>query len=798
MDRKNRREIRETSRERRVEDHSAGGAAAPVPEEHVIPSASSGFKPEPQTSPRFRQGRRPVAGKLRRAGTFLRRYVPPVGILLTAGVFSYLAAPGSPVVVVVMGLAGLFALALQARMPGKRADLDAMRSRFEELEDRAWELSESEERYRAITDAFGDLVVIRDHADNVLSCNAAYAASLGLTPEEVMSGSVLPETVDRMVDGEETGEVSPGFTARLVHDAGSGKAGQGELVIDTPDGRKWFHWLDLPVRDEKAGRSAILSVARDITSFKRSTELDAEAREQAEQANRAKSRFLAMASHEMRTPLNGIIGMSKLLGGTPLSAEQQNYTDALQRSGQSLLHLIEGMLDLTTIEAGRFTLKPQWFGLRALLEDTLELLHPQAAGKNIGLGLYVAPDVPARIKADDDRMRQVLINLVGNAIKFTETGGVAVECEIAARDGGKTLILRIRDTGPGLSEANRTRIFREFERVDDENTRHAGGAGLGLAISRALAEQFGGSLELEDTGPQGSVFVFGFPLEETEEAGGQASFDGRCIALAVENPVERDCLARTLEDKGAAILPEGADYSECDTLLVDGEMAPQLLDSLKKQPAGNTPRICVLLTAGQKSRWQQLQENGADAWLTRPVRQASLDAVLGGEALPEPASRKGAPAGEEEGSGLVETMPLPAGPKRRILLAEDNDINALLVTAALSKAGHDVVRVHNGAEAVEHAGATGDKTQGFNLVLMDMHMPVMDGIQAIAEIRRREIARSVPILVLSADGVAENRAAALAAGANGCLSKPIDPAELLAIVADITATEDAAQGKAAL
>ena len=755
---------------RRAED---GTAAAVVPD-------SAGRKGNPGPArPRFRRGRRhPAAGGFRNMMAVLRRHVLPAGLVLAAGALCYLAAPGSPAAIVVMALAGLSALLLHARVLAGHADLDAMRSRFEELEDRAWELSESEERYRAITDAFGDLVVIRDHEGRVLSCNAAYAASLGLTVEAVLSGNVLPDLAGKPMSDD----ARAGFPARL-----SGSGSQGELVIDAPDGCKWFHWLDLPVRDEKAGRSAILSVARDISFFKRSTELDAEARKQAEQANRAKSRFLAMASHEMRTPLNGIIGMSKLLGGTELTPEQQNYTDALMRSGRSLLHLIEGMLDLTTIEAGRFALKPQWFDLRAMLEDTLELLHPQAEAKNIGLGLYVSPQIPARIESDGERMRQVLINLVGNAIKFTETGGVAVECETVSADAGNMLVLRIRDTGPGLSEENRNRIFREFERVDDETTRSASGAGLGLAISRALAEQFGGSLELEDTGPGGSVFAFTLPLDGTEETGSQVSLEGRRIALVVENPVERDCLARTLQARGAAVLPVDAGFVGSDTVLVDGEIAPQLFDGLKEQPVEDMPCICVLLTAGQKSRWPDLRRNGADAWLTRPVREASLDAVLAGGTSRKPISGEPEEAEVPPRESSSDDVPHAAGPRRRILLAEDNDINALLVTAALSKAGHDVVRVHNGAEAVEHACAHGDKTQGFDLVLMDMHMPVMDGIQAIAEIRRREIARSVPILVLSADGVTENREAAIAVGADGCLSKPIDPAELLEIVADITA-----------
>ncbi len=738
----------------------------------------------PQASKaRFRRGRRQrpalTAGLSRRPVAFVANHALPLFIICSAGLFAFLAPFGSPAAIAVMGFAGVLACLVQSRQRAEGADIAAMRSRFEELEDKAWELSESEERYRTITDAFGDLVAIRDHGNRILSCNAAYAASLGTTPEEIIAGNRLPA----MDESGPAQEEATGFPARLVR-----QGERTELVIDTPDGRKWYHWLDLPVRGGNGGKSAILSVARDITSFKRSTELDAEARKQAEQANRAKSRFLAMASHEMRTPLNGIIGMSKLLGTTPLTPEQHNYTEALRRSGQSLLTLIEGMLDLTTIEAGRFALKPQRFALRAMLEDTLELLHYQAAEKDLGLGLYVAPDVPEEIEADGERLRQVLINLVGNAIKFTQSGGVAVECGIGVAGGRKTLVLRIRDTGPGLSEQNRARIFREFEQVEDNNARSAGGAGLGLAISRALAEQFGGTLELQETGGQGSVFAFTLPLEQSSDTAHRASLEGRRIALVMENPVERDCLSRTLQDMGASVPVSETKLSGCDTVLVDGETAGQVLKTVQAFDHEDRPRVCVSLTAGQKALWPRLRESGADAWLTRPVRQSSLEAVLNSRKAREPAKKSGSQSQVCADDHKPEYLPA-AGQKRRILLAEDNDINALLVTAALAKAGHEVIRVGNGAEAVAQCTGQGAGETAYDLVLMDMHMPVMDGIHAIREIRQHEVSRYIPILILSADGVSENRQAALDAGADGFLSKPVDPSELLKRVDRTTASD---------
>ncbi|MCB1384923.1 MAG: response regulator [Nitratireductor sp.] len=694
------------------------------------------------------------------------------------------------------------ALALMHRIRLERTaarELATMRSRFEELEDRAWELSESEERYRTISDAFGDLVVIRSADNRVAACNAAYAAAFGASEAEVVEHDILP--VFAGDDAASAPEVPPERADRRVSAVLRRRGALSELVIDRGAQQTWYQWLDVPVRGSKHGQPLTLSVARDITSFKRSLELDAAARQQAEEASRAKSRFLAMASHEMRTPLNGIIGMSKLLGSTRLTREQQNYTDALARSGHSLLQLIEGMLDLTTIEAGRFSLRPAWFKLPEMLAETVELLQFSASQKGLDLALVMEPGVPGEIKADLERLRQILINLLGNAIKFTARGGVRLDVAMEAQQDGDVLVFRVYDTGPGIGAADRERIFHEFERADDVNSRQAGGVGLGLSISSALAEQFGGRLDLESTGPQGSCFTFALPasLFDLRPRKPLPDIAGMRVIIALDRSFAAAALADMLSLRGAFVrmvspddlrAGKGIAVKESDFLIADARLLATLLEESgfsAARPAG----MAAVLSTETKAHWARYRALGIEHWLMQPVREESLLNVVSGR------HNGGAPSREEPGIARREEMaalqrPPAAQDHRRpaagrIVLAEDNDINALLVTAALSKAGYQVERAHNGEEALELIeGSQGDAPPV--LVLMDMHMPAMGGIEAITRLREREQRQGLaplPVLALTADDAAESREAMTAAGASGYLSKPIDPARLVEI-ADAT------------
>ena len=263
-----------------------------------------------------------------------------------------------------------------------------------------------------MAEAFGDILVMRDRDGRVTYCNDAFAKILETKKQDLLDHGTLPPNLL-----EQLANISPA-TASV------------EIVLENSGGKFWFQWHDLDVRDAKTGGTARLSVARDVTAFKQSSQIEEEARRKAEEASQTKSRFLAMASHEMRTPLNGIIGMSKLLANTKLSPEQQNYTTALTSSGENLLGLIESMLDLTMIEAGRFELKKEEFDFHALMNNAVELLSSRAYLKNIDFGLFIDPSIPALLLSDPGRLRQIIFNLAGNAIKFTSKGGVMVRCSL--------------------------------------------------------------------------------------------------------------------------------------------------------------------------------------------------------------------------------------------------------------------------------------------------------------------------------------------------------------------------------
>ncbi len=409
---------------------------------------------------------------------------------------------------------------------------------IEALEDKTWELRESEERYRSLAEAFGDLVLHRDGRGRVIFANAALMEVFGLDSGALTGNVFSPKIL------AETG-ISPdlrtpaGFAAR-------------ELQLATPGGPRWFHWIDLPIRDDVTGETALRSVARDITEHKHAEHVLEQARAKAEQANRAKSRFLATVSHEMRTPLNGILGMSGLLRDTELTPEQGAYNEAIHGSGTALLALIEDMLDLTLIEAGRFEPKNEVFSPHQMVEEVCELLAARAHAKHIELASEIAPGVPEKVLSDPGRLRQVLVNLVGNAIKFTEKGGVCVQLSAAPEDPeGDPVEARVRlrfsiiDTGPGLEGEALSRIFDEFVQADSASTRKHGGAGLGLTISQSIMRRLGSEITVTSQPGAGSRFSFEIcmPLVEPAEHQGSRPDDrqerARCLARRGGSAIDR-------------------------------------------------------------------------------------------------------------------------------------------------------------------------------------------------------------------------------------------------------------------
>ncbi|MEP9398757.1 ATP-binding protein [Mesorhizobium sp. KR2-14] len=721
----------------------------------------------------------PLAPDLQR-----KRVAPGLGgaLILSSLICSVIAwltgAPG----VVSLGLLGFstaglaLAAAYYAGKSAARASPDAMQeqARMEVLADRMWELQENEERFHGLIDALGDLVIHRDRDGRIVYANKVFADLVGLDRAQI-SGRMLADL------GVEIG---------LVPDAAfaSGEClSSTDVAINAPGGTRWFSWIELSVRDNEGDTVSHRAIARDITARKRAEAALIHARERAEHASQAKSRFLATVSHEIRTPMNGIIGMATLLADTALSPEQRTYVSAVSTSAGALLALIEDLLDYSKIEAGRFEPEPQPMSPREIAENVVELLAARAFAKGIGLGCHVSPDVPQVITADPGRVRQVLLNLIGNAVKFTDEGGVLVSVTIVPGEKSDMLRFAVTDTGTGLGETDLERIFGEFEQADSTSTRAHGGAGLGLAISRGIVRSMGGEIEVTSEQGKGSEFSFTIPAAEAvhgDNGRGEALAGRRAVMLAA-NRIEAEAIARTIAAHGgtmqvAETSEQAATLSEgCDTLLVDAALENADGDMLKRlRRAGfTTCEAIIVIAPNERGMLGDFRRNGYSTFLARPVRgETLLRVLLSGMAAPSALTVSSRPKGSEPSK--------PDEPELSILIAEDNDINALLARVTLLKAGHKVDVVGNGRAAVE---AVTSGTTRYDIVLMDLHMPIMDGLDAIAAIRRHEeetTAAPVPIMVLSADSQEKTRHTVLAHGATGFVTKPLDPDALVRTVAE--------------
>ncbi|HEV7878544.1 ATP-binding protein [Bradyrhizobium sp.] len=680
-----------------------------------------------------------------------------------------------------IGASFLFALAcvalatLSIRLRWMRKRLRKVALHNEALADRNWELKEAEERARSLFESQGDLIVLRDADGRITFVNDAYC-TLARRSRETLIGSRF------MLEVLEQGHSALESSGTRIHDQ----------KIATALGPRWIAWREGLVRTDAGQPAEMQFVGRDVTGRAETERVLGEARDHADAANRAKSRFLAMASHEIRTPLNGIIGMSGLLLDTALTPEQTTYVRAVKTSGDALLSLIEELLDYSKIEAGKIDLEQRPFALAALIEDITELLAPRAQAKTIEIAAYIDERLPMEVIGDAARLRQVLLNLAGNAIKFTSTGGVALIAEPGPSPNEVSFL--VRDTGIGIAPEAQTRIFAEFEQADERTARNYGGTGLGLSISERIVKRMGGRITLESRPGVGSTFEVSIPLAASGHDGQRNAFSapdlaGQSIMLVAPQTIEASLVARRLERWGGqtctvsdvavaqALLPERAWHA----ILVDRAFGAGEVESLGEAARRHTTQRIVMFTPASRHELQLSAASAFTGYLVKPLRAASLAARL---TLPPEL-----PAPELAGDALFdqelldepETPAPPPAQRLSILVAEDNEINALLMRSLLSRLGHHAVITTNGEEALESWLSAESAGAPYDLVLMDIQMPKLDGIETTKKIRAREAGQRVrrtPILALTANTLVEDRYACFEAGMDGFLVKPLDREKL--------------------
>ncbi|MFO1148919.1 MAG: ATP-binding protein [Alsobacter sp.] len=548
----------------------------------------------------------------------------------------------------------------------------------------------------------------------------------------------------------------------------------------------------LEIRSAPLPNGGIVRTYTDITERTQTAAVLAEARDRAESASRARTAFLAMMSHEIRTPLNGVIGMASLLAATPLNEEQRRYTGTLRDSAEHLLQIIDDVLDFSKLEADRGTVEQVSFDIARTIDSILAMVSPRAREKGLFLGAAVDPAVPDLVLGDAGALRQVLLNLLGNGVKFTERGAVLLEATVADAsdpEDGVLLRFRVSDTGIGIEPANLPLLFREFSQLDGSISRRFGGTGLGLAISKHLVERLGGSIVVDSEPGRGTVFTFTMPFRRAPGASRRASLAplaGERWLVVSRSPEGRRFLADVAGRMGAVVEAAGpqevldrvlAASGDAQTVLFDESTgsvnALTLARDLRLAPREGPLRLLLLTPLGHHPTAAEERPDLFDAVVPAPFtcRQLCGAAGLGRAGAPSP------PA----------SLPSPVLQRRRVLLAEDNRTNRLVLEALLDRMGYACTTAEDGASAVRQA-----QDSVFDLILMDLMMPGMDGFEATRAIRALPgAAGQIPIVALTANVVTADPACAAEAGMDGFATKPVTRERLEEVIREAIAARAA-------
>jgi PAS domain S-box-containing protein len=634
----------------------------------------------------------------------------------------------------------------------------------------------SEKRYRAVVESIREVIFYLRRSGTWAFLNPAWKEITGFEIDETLGRDWIEfiDPADR--------ELAAHSLESLID--GGNESVRTELRMVTQTGAvKWIGVFAQPTLDDAGNISGVSGILTDITERRKSEEAMFRAKEAAEAAAKLKSEFLANMSHEIRTPMNAVIGMTSVLLDSPLSIEQRDYVNVIRSSGESLLSIIDEILDFSKIESGRMQFECAPFDLRDAVEQAMDLVAVRASEKGLEMGYVVQPGTPSRIEGDVGRLRQILINLLSNAVKFTDHGSILISVTSEVIEGSQhKLHFSVKDTGIGISPDKLGRIFESFSQVDASTTRRYGGTGLGLTISKRLSELAGGEMWVESRPGAGSLFHFTIVARAVGDQAGHNDanaavvLQGRHVLVVKQDGSNGLVLRQHLESWGlrSDLVPE---LSEVDARLASGQKYDLVI--LDAEQPGVTPRLCAALrdkyplvllhSIGRRKNIVQEYGEGKKGIIfhLKPIKPShlyeSLICILHGEPI-RVESQPATPASE-----LIAAR-IPA----RILLAEDNMVNQKVGLLLLSKLGYRADVANNGVEAIEAL-----RRQPYDVILMDMQMPEMDGLEAAAKIVQGEVPDRQPwIIALTANAMQTDREACMAAGMRDFLSKPVQLADL--------------------